>query len=378
MLAPHLTDPSPDVDRFDRVVRLAQHVFDVPMVAVHLVDDRVLHPIANTGLPPDDMPRDGTFCAAAVDSGQRLVVPDARDDERFDRAPFVVGDPHVRFYAGEPLTGPGGQAVGTLCLLDERPRQLSEQESKLLRDLADWVEKELALDAEGAQAREVQRRLLPRDAVNVLGYDVAGRSTPARNVGGDYFDWQLLSDGQLQVVVADVMGKGITAAVLAAGVRSVMRGTSRFNGLAESVRRTSASIEEDLVAVSSFVTMFAARLVPASGEIRYVDAGHGLAIIIQTDGEIRRLSSKDLPLGALPEDTWEIRRDRLQPGETLLVVSDGILDLFPDAWTAVKAAVALSEDVPTADGMAAAIAGIGAGEPLDDDVTAVVVRRAEA
>lgn len=367
---------APSEERFDRIVRLAQQVFGVPMVAFNLLDAVRLDTIAAVGLPLGAHPREGAFCEQTVDSGRTFVVPDATADQRFSHQPFVTGDPHIRFYAGEPQVAPSGQAVGTLCVFDDKLRDISPSETRMLRDLADWVQKELAYDADSAQAREVQRRLLPRHELTVPGYEIAGRCQPARNVGGDYFDWQELTDGTVQVLVADVMGKGLEAAVVAAGVRSVIRGASRFNHLAQSIGRVSMDMDEDLAGTSTFVTLFAARLTPETGDVAYVDAGHGLALIISVSGAIRRLASTDLPVGAVVGDSWKVHHDHLDPGDTLLIVSDGILDLFPDPWSAVQAGVALSADVRDAREMAEAIAGIGGGEPLDDDITAVVVRRA--
>ncbi|MEO5852267.1 MAG: SpoIIE family protein phosphatase [Nocardioides sp.] len=362
-------------ERFDRVVRLAQQLFGVPVVAVNLVDERTQSSLAIVGFEHLEVPRGDTFCAITVDSGEALVVTDAAADERFKDNPYVTGFPFVRFYAGQPLFEPGGRAVGTLCLIDQHPRPFSKLEARLLRDLADWVEQELVADADGAQAREVQRRLLPRHEIVVPGYDLAGESVPARNVGGDYFDWQILSDDVVQVVVADVMGKGMEAAVVAAGLRTVIRGSSRFNDLAQSIGRAALSMEDDFTDTGTFVTLFAARLTPSTGDLEYVDAGHGLALVIEAGGDVRRLVSHDLPVGAVPGGTWEPKHDRLEPGDTLLVVSDGILDLFPDARAAVKAGIALSADARDAHEMARRIAGVGNGSLLDDDITVVAVRR---
>ncbi|MBA2769592.1 MAG: SpoIIE family protein phosphatase [Sporichthyaceae bacterium] len=377
-LAP-LAEPVPEEpqseERFDRVVRLARQLFGVPMVAVNLVNSTTLTTIAAVGLPLTQYPRAGTVCDHTVNEGAQLVIPDMTTDPRFAGSPYVTGVPRVRFYGGEPLRSPSGEVVGTLCIYDRAPRDVDALETRMLRDLADWVERELANDVDNEQAREVQRRLVPRHEIIVPGYDISGQSVPARNVGGDYFDWQVLDDDIIQVVVADVMGKGITAAVIAAGVRAVMRGSSRYNSLADSVARTSSSMEADLDDTGSFVTMFTARLTPATGDLQYVDAGHGLAIIIEASGNVRRLVSRDLPLGSVTGSTFQVHQENLAPGDTLLVVSDGILDLFPDARSAVKAGVELSSVVSDAREMTARIAGIGAGKALDDDITAVVIRR---
>jgi serine phosphatase RsbU (regulator of sigma subunit) len=209
----------------------------------------------------------------------------------------------------------------------------------------------------------------------VPGYDIAGRCQPALHVGGDYFDWHLLDSSLLQLTVADVMGKGLAAAMITAGVRTALRVTSHFNSLTESVRRTAASLQDDFNHTATFATMFTARLRPQHGHLEYVDAGHGLAVIVPMAGPPRALTSTDLPLGAAPETTWFSHVDRLEPGDTLFVVSDGVLDVFPDPVAAVRAAQELVATATSADEIADRILAAGASAPLADDLTAVVVRR---
>jgi serine phosphatase RsbU (regulator of sigma subunit) len=195
------------------------------------------------------------------------------------------------------------------------------------------------------------------------------------NVGGDYYDWHFLDPSLLQVTVADVMGKGLAAGVITAGLRTALRVTSRFSSLTESVRRTAASLQGDFDDTSTFATMFTARLRPQHGHLEYVDAGHGLAIIVPLDGPTRHLASSDLPLGATPDETWVSHVDRLERGDTLIVVSDGVLDVFPDPADAVRAARELTTSVSTAEEMSDRILRAAAGASLADDLTAVVIRR---
>jgi serine phosphatase RsbU (regulator of sigma subunit) len=165
--------------------------------------------------------------------------------------------------------------------------------------------------------------------------------------------------------------------VIAAGVRAALRVTSRFNTLTESLRRTASSMQGDFNDSGTFATMFTARLRPSHGHIEYVDAGHGLAIIVPAAGETRLLPSRDLPLGADLEGTWQSHETRLEPGETLIVVSDGLLDIFPDPLEAMRAARTLAASGRTSEEMADRIIEAGAGHPLADDLTALVVRRDE-
>jgi hypothetical protein len=363
---------TPPEDRFDRITRLAQELFDVPIAAINLVDEHRQFTKSGIGIS-GELPREDSFCARTVEGEGQLVVADTHRDARFADNPLVSDSPHVRFYAGQPLRY-AGERIGSLCIVDDKPRDLDTRESQLLRTLGTWVENELRLDQELLQAREVQRRLLPRRGPDVQGFDVAGRCVPARDVGGDFFDWQVVH-GRLQVVLADVMGKGITAAIVAAGVRAVMRGTSRFNDLATSLARTSVSMQEDLDETGSFVTMFAVRLDPLTGAVEYVDAGHGLTLVLSPNGASRPLRSSGLPLGASVDEGWETAHDVLEPGEVMLLVSDGVLDAFPDVREAVRSARDVARAGLSAQELVNRITRYLGQQLQPDDVTVVAIRR---
>ena len=131
-------------ERFDRLTRLAQGLFKVPISLVSLVESDRQWFKSRQGLDACETPREVSFCAHAVYSRKPLVVPNALEDERFADNPLVTGPPHIRFYAGAPVAVPSGEVVGTLCVIDREPRELSEQQMTQLRDLADAVEAELA------------------------------------------------------------------------------------------------------------------------------------------------------------------------------------------------------------------------------------------
>ncbi|WP_246248074.1 GAF domain-containing protein, partial [Cellulomonas septica] len=171
---------TPPEERFDRVVRLAQQLFGVPTVFVSLVDRDRLFYKAKVGLEQDEAARDTSFCRFTIEQPGTFVVEDATADPRFVENPWVVDDPHLRFYAGHPLVAPGGHRVGTFCLMDVQPREFGAQDAVLLRDLASWVEQELVVDDELQRAAQVQAGLLPRTVPDVPGYGIAGACLPAR------------------------------------------------------------------------------------------------------------------------------------------------------------------------------------------------------
>jgi signal transduction histidine kinase len=154
----HILDTPPE-ERFDRVTRLARQVFDVPVSLVSLIDADRQWFKSNVGLDIRETSRDLSFCAHAILGDRPLVIEDARNDPRFARHPFVVGEPHVRAYLGMPIHGPRGARLGTLCIVDFRPRQFTPADLEHLRDLAAIVENELwavELNAALTSAREAE------------------------------------------------------------------------------------------------------------------------------------------------------------------------------------------------------------------------------
>jgi diguanylate cyclase (GGDEF)-like protein len=138
----HLLDTPPE-ERFDRLTRLARHLFNVDVAQVSLVDDNRQWFKSSAGSFATQTPREVSFCAHAIASTSTLVVPDARLDQRFHDNPFVSGKPFVRFYAGAPLSMPNGSRVGTLCLVHSLPRAFGKEELARLDDLARMAEQEL-------------------------------------------------------------------------------------------------------------------------------------------------------------------------------------------------------------------------------------------
>jgi diguanylate cyclase (GGDEF)-like protein/PAS domain S-box-containing protein len=160
---------------FDRITALASSVFDVPIALISLVDDARQWFKSAHGLVATETARDVSFCAHALHDGAPMIVADALRDARFADNPHVTGDPHVRFYAGAPLTTPSGARIGTLCLIDRKPRALTPQQARVLEDLAALVISELELRAtrraKEQEARELQHLFaeLPLAVVVLVG-----------------------------------------------------------------------------------------------------------------------------------------------------------------------------------------------------------------
>lgn len=147
-----ILDTSPE-PRFDRLTSLVADVLDVPIALISLVDENRQWFKSSCGLAATETPRDQAFCAHALHCDEALIVEDALQDERFRLNPMVTGEPNIRFYAGAVLRSPEGQPLGTLCLIDTKPRSLSAKEKRQLLAIAKLVQAEMNQDITDAQSR---------------------------------------------------------------------------------------------------------------------------------------------------------------------------------------------------------------------------------
>jgi phosphoserine phosphatase RsbU/P len=364
-------------ERFDRITRLAARIFDAAWATITVIDgDHAWFPSAQ-GIDVPLMARNDTFCSRTTRYGRVTVVPDTTLDPDFSSMTLVT-EGGIRFYAGIPLVDLLGNIVGVFCIYDHAPRDLPGSDLETLEDLAAWAQQELVGSNEMLKAGKVQAAMLPGSPIHRDGWRVDGICLPALAVGGDLFDFEL-TDGVVHVGVGDVMGKGTSAALVGAGVRAAVRSThlAVVGGadLGEATHRVARTLHSDLDRSESFVTLFQCAIDVASGDLRYVDAGAGLCIVVRVDGSVERLAGDDRPLGILEDDTWTQHRAHLDPGDRLLVFSDGLFDLLEDQaewWTEVGAMVRAHAD-PTQ--LLLAVRELSTSQVSLDDVTAVAVYR---
>ncbi len=164
---------TPAEERFDRITRVAMRHFGVPMALVSLVDADRQWFKSRQGLDALETPRDISFCGHAILADEILYVPNALDDARFADNPFVTDSPNVRFYAGAPLHAPTGECIGTLCIIDYKPRTFTAVDMTILRDLADCAESELARVriAKGALEAHRFKQILDRARDMIFMFD---------------------------------------------------------------------------------------------------------------------------------------------------------------------------------------------------------------
>ncbi|NJO85347.1 MAG: GAF domain-containing protein [Synechococcaceae cyanobacterium RM1_1_27] len=176
-LAEYQIMDTPPEQSWDDLVQLAAKIFNVPMAWVALIDTNRQWYKAKVGIDADEAPRELTFCShAMLNPEQALIVPDATQDERFADNPFVTGESHIRFYAGIPLLTPDHLCLGTFCVIDTKPRQVTIDQIEQLQALAQRVTTQLEL------RRQHRQRGLSA-GIPVVGWGGCQPSPPSSPLG---------------------------------------------------------------------------------------------------------------------------------------------------------------------------------------------------
>lgn len=234
--------------------------------------------------------------------------------------------------------------IGALNLESDQRNAFSEDSLETLRFFADvaglslekvilhrlLLEKKVMEDQLGI-ARAVQSRLLPKDSPKIPGYDIAGFSIPTYQIGGDYFDFIHLSGGRLGLVVADVSGKGIPAALIMATFRAALRSCIRRNSLLKNLIDSVNTILQESTSRKEFVTAVYGVLDIASGSFSYVNCGHIPPLLLGPKMESRELKAGGFPLGIFKEISLQSGEITLDPGDLLVLYSDGVVEIEGDS-----------------------------------------------
>jgi sigma-B regulation protein RsbU (phosphoserine phosphatase) len=236
------------------------------------------------------------------------------------------------------------------------------------------------IDEELRTAAVIQRRLLPDAPVGIDGFTFAGSNRPCRSVSGDYFDFASRPDGRLYFVIGDVSGKGVTAALLMAGLQAAFRIFTKSDPTpGELVSMLNVTLKENLPK-SKFVTLFVGRLEIATGLVEYANAGHVPPLLLRKD-EVVELAETDLILGIVTTAVYRNHVIQLAPGDALVMFTDGVSDALEEGdGTAPSPIAGILERMhghPAAEIAERLESGVvnAPDSPMADDVTLVVVSR---
>lgn len=370
-----LMDTAPE-ERFDRITRLAREMFDVDYAVVNVVNSETVF----TKSQPEESdfrhtPIEESFCGEAVKQPAVLEVRDGRADPRFaDRA--IVAEHGIRFYAGYPIHTDAGETVGTLCLLDTAPRDLSDADRDAFERFGQWAQAEMRM----SDPELVPPDAVADDALRAIRADrlaagevrLAALAIPHGRVSGDRSSWQQVGD-RIVVTLADVMGKGEEAGGFAEELIGVLQQRGHLEPV-DAMLSVEDYARHDARYRETFATLFHAVIDTRTGHVSYVDAGHGLTLLLRADGSSERLSSRNLPLGLRPSDAdWEAGETEVTHGDLIVSVSDGALDAYDSTLDSLRQ---IGEDLRRAAGADAFFDELSirvSEHVVDDDVTAVVI-----
>jgi steroid delta-isomerase-like uncharacterized protein len=341
---------------------------NVAAVDEFMADEYVEHPRPST-LPP------GTEGLKQLIAAYRTAFPDLKMtlDDIFAEGEMVafrwsVSGTHLGDWLGVPPTGnhvratgitvfriAGGKVVESWTSIDLSP---TDEEQRWLTEGSAWptsgdissTERETSpaiwdvltrnltwrlrvsqaqererIEQELRVARQIQRSLLPEATPELYGWQLAAYYKPAREVGGDFYDFLELEDERLGLVVGDATGKGMPAALVMATTRGMLRAVAQsLDSPGEVLARVNDALCPDIPS-EMFVTCFYAILDPKSGTLSYANAGHDLPYLWH-EGDAKELRARGMPLGLMPEMSYDEREAVLREGDCVLFYSDGLVE----------------------------------------------------
>jgi sigma-B regulation protein RsbU (phosphoserine phosphatase) len=330
-----------------------------------------------------------------AETGEDIILDDAYDDPRFDTSLDSRSGFRTRSMICVPIKNRHKSVVGVLQLLNKKDAPFGPRDVEFLSSVSDHLaiamentmlhrslvvkdrmERELML------GREVQARLFPPAPAAVPGVEFAAAFRPCFEVAGDYYDFVPLPSGELGLAIGDVSGKGASAAIIMSSVKAALGMAAPLTtDLPTMMARLNALLFE-MARGKKHATLFFACYAPASGRLRYVNAGHLPPIVLSGDG-FELLMPTGVPIGLFETASYEERALDLAPGSTLVLVTDGVTeavdpseDEFGHERLAEAARRALSGPLAgVPDAVLDAVDEFQAGAPPTDDETLVVMRR---
>jgi serine phosphatase RsbU (regulator of sigma subunit) len=325
-----------------------------------------------------------------------ILVNDVLSDEAFRGMQSLVAQ-QVRMLMAVPLQTNAENVIG-LIYVDSPTlvREFTVEDLNLLTVMAnvaairieharlaeiEQAERILAKDLE--QAAIIQQQLLPSNAPDVPGVEIAGYNAACRTVGGDYYDFITYPDGRLAIALGDVSGKAMPAALMMTSLHARVRVLAeKPTDVADLITRLNRHTAANCPS-NRFITFFFSLLDPRSGEIVYSNAGHNPPMLARLDGTIETLEGGGLVMGLFPKATYEAHTARMRAGDVLVLFSDGVTEAtnargeeFEEAGLMqVLRANRHKSATEVAQAIISAVAEFVDGAPAADDLTIVVVRK---
>jgi sigma-B regulation protein RsbU (phosphoserine phosphatase) len=382
---------------FERITKLAARHFEVPVSIVSIVDSDRIWFKSHHGVDVEQIDREPGLCASAILGDEPWVVENAAVDPRTLANPLVAGEMGLRFYAGAPLKTRDGFNLGTLCVIDQQPREFSDEDAEILAELAEVVMDELELRLAARRtvseqtalreqaevlARELQASLLPPELPALGDGEISALYLPADAavVGGDFYDAFAAGDGWI-LAVGDVSGKGLRAAAVTGLARHTVRSASQWAArpaaILENLNRTMLLDQRGDVEHYCTVILAFAQAVEDGFRLTFASAGHPPALIIRGDGSCEEISGSGPPAGWLAGPVYTEVTVEVEPGDQVLMYTDGLTEARRDgAFLGVQGVREIVCDLDRDESVVQAL-DQAVREPdmtVSDDLAALVLR----
>lgn len=392
-------------ETLDRLLDLVRSIVEYDAAGIFVLNEDVLAGDRRQGViagvarrgfgarPPESDPmlfRGLGITGHVIRTGECVVAPDVRLDPR-----YVVGRESTLSEIAVPIAVEE-RTIGALNLESDRLGAFGEQHLDALRFFAEaaavaidkamlhrgLLEKQ-RLEAQLRVAHQVQSRLLPQSPPALDGWDVAAVYIPSSELAGDYYDFFRLPGGRLGLVVADVAGKGVPAALIMATFRALLRAhVASGAGVPEIAARLNGLLRDEC-RPHGFVTAFLAFLDPATGRLEYTNCGHAPPLVVGPGGDATELAEGGPVLGVFADAAWGSREVTLEHGQVLVLHTDGVSEARRadgEELGCARLAAVVREGLargamPLAAEVVRAVQAFAGAEAFEDDFTLVLVER---
>jgi phosphoserine phosphatase RsbU/P len=326
---------------------------DAERATMYLVDEERLELYSrvmaeNSGLREIRVKMGEGIAGYVAATGQHLNIEDAYQDVRHVRTFDQITGFRTRTILAVPMYNPQQKIIGVVQVLNKKTGPFTARDERLLDVLATQAaisienarlyEKEIQqrlIDQELETARNIQTSFLPQSIPQIDGWDIAAFWKPIESVAGDFYDFYPLADGRLAVIIADVSGKGVPAALFMALSVTVLRFAMGLGfSPSELLYRANDAILADQRS-KMFATTFVSYLDPSSGLVQFASAGHNPPLLYRAETNLRAgdasceyLESSGVALGVFEEVNYEEQYRRMSPGDILILYTDGITEIL--------------------------------------------------
>lgn len=335
-----------------------------------------------------------TIMEEVIGKGKSVLTSDAQHDPRFMSSTTTLQGIHS--VLAVPL-GVGEKVFGIIYADSPIAEgRFTEDHLKVLTTLASvaairvenarLLEEQIdrqRLEHELQLASEIQQRFQPTAPPQVPGYELQGISFPCYEIGGDYYDFIEREDGRLVITLGDVSGKGTAAALLMSSLHAAVHAqAASHDSLVETISAVNRYLAENIPS-NRFVTLFYAELNPRTGVLSFLNAGHNPPLIVHEAGTVEQLSSGGLPLGIKPDAIFREGRTQMQPGDVLVIYSDGVSEAGNpqgEEFGVKRLSDVVTRNIEASaagirDRIESALTKFAEGTAAADDITLVIVKR---